>query len=123
MSGTVPEDDVKKDDVEKGEDPTLPNSGESELLAALDQHEAEIRGEANPPPSVAPPPKKKKPPKPEFNKDDGRPKVALRIFIASGGIRWDQMAGFKSYALRNKMGPLSIPEWREAFNEFMKREV
>jgi len=59
----------------------------------------------------------------EVPKDDGKPKVALRVFIASGGIRWDQMAGFKSYATRLKMGPLSIPEWREAFNKFMKRPV
>lgn len=112
MSGTVPED--------RGEDPTLPNPEESELLAALNQREAEMQGEANPPPSATPP---KELPEPEIVKDDGRPKVALRIFIASGGIRWDQMAGFKSYALRNKMGPLSIPEWREAFNAFTKRPV
>jgi len=57
----------------------------------------------------------------EVPKGDGRPKVSLKVFIASGGIRWDQMAGFKSYALRQKMGPLSIPEWREAYNQFSKR--
>lgn len=59
----------------------------------------------------------------EAPKGDGRPKVSLKVFIASGGIRWDQMAGFKSYALRQKMGPLSIPEWREAYNQFSKRPV
>jgi hypothetical protein len=59
----------------------------------------------------------------EVPKADGLPKVALRVFIASGGIRWDQMAGFKYYATRLKMGPLSIPEWRAAFNKFMKRPV
>lgn len=59
----------------------------------------------------------------EEPKGDGRPKVSLKVFIASGGIRWDQMAGFKSYALRQKMGPLSIPEWREAYNQFSKRPV
>lgn len=69
-------------------------------------------------PKVAP----KKAPK-KAPKDDGLPKVALRVFIASGGIRWDQMAGFKYYATRAKMGPLSIPEWRAAFKKFMKRPV
>lgn len=59
----------------------------------------------------------------EASSDDGLPKVALKVFIASGGIRWDQMAGFKSYATRLKMGPLSIPQWREAFNKFTKRPV
>jgi len=54
---------------------------------------------------------------------DTRPRVALKVFIASGGIRWDQMAGFKSYATRKKMGPLSIPEWRKAFSDFMTRSV
>lgn len=107
----------------KGEDPTLSNPGESELLAAIDQREAEFRGEANPPPSATQPKAEVKLPEPEVIKDDGRPKVPLRIFIASGGIRWDQMAGFKSYATRNKMGPLSIPEWRKAFNAFMNRAV
>lgn len=109
----------------KDEDPTLLDAGKSAALAAVDQKEAEARGEANPPPSAKAAPKTptKETPKKESPADDGRPKVALRVFLASGGIRWDQMAGFKSYAMRNKMGPLSIPEWRAAFNEFMKRPV
>lgn len=109
----------------RDEDATYPNAGESELMAAVDQHEAEMRGEANPPPTEPPKeePKTKAKPTVPVMEDDGRPKVELRVFIASGGIRWDQMAGFKSYAKRNRMGPLSIPEWRKAFKEFMKRPV
>ena len=103
---------------------TLSDPEEAALIAALDQHEAEARGEANPPPSEAEKPEEpEEPEKPIVPEGDGRPKVALRVFIASGGLRWDQMAGFKSYAIRSKMGPLSIPEWREAFNAFMKRPV
>ena len=115
-------------DEARSDDATYPNEGESELMAAVDQHEAEMRGEANPPPTTQETTKEPEAEKPateeaEAPPDDGKPKVELRVFIASGGIRWDQMAGFKSYAKRNKMGPLSIPEWREAFNAFMKRPV
>jgi hypothetical protein len=108
----------------KDEDLTLPNVEKSASLAEADQKKAEAQGEANPPPSAtAPKTPMKETLKKEAPKDDGRPKVSLRVFIASGGMRWDQMAGFKSYAMRNKMGPLSIPEWREAFNAFQKRPV
>lgn len=115
-------------DSAREEDATFPNAGESELMAAVDQHDAEMRGEANDPPSSKPQQEPKAEEKPETKEaeapeDDGRPKVELRVFIASGGIRWDQMAGFKSYAKRNKMGPRSIPEWRKALDAFMKRPV
>ena len=102
------------------DDDTFPNAQESELLAAADQYEAEMNGEANPPP---PPVEAEEASPPVLVEGDGKPKVKLSVFIASGGIRWDQMAGFKSHAQRQKMGPLSIPEWREAFNSFMKRPV
>lgn len=52
-----------------------------------------------------------------------KPKVPLKVFIASSGVRWDQMAGFKSFAKRHGMGPLTILEWRDAFDTFMKRPV
>jgi hypothetical protein len=92
--------------------PTLPN---------LEEQEQEVK---QPPRSVYKEPvKMKAPKKKETPKDDGLPKVDLRVFIASGGIRWDQMAGFKSYATRRKMGPLSIPEWRTEYKRFTERPV
>ena len=110
--------------LEPSEDVTRPDEGESAVLAAVDQYEAEMRGEANPPPTaVEEPAVELETEKTEEPVDDGKPRVALRVFIASGGKRWDQMAGFKSYAIRLKLGPLSISEWREAFNDFMNRPV
>lgn len=106
------------ENLEDREDDTRPGEGESELVAAVDQHDAEMRGEANEPPA-----EEAQIEKAEEPVDDGKPRVALRVFIASGGKKWDQMAGFKSYAKRLKMGPLSIPEWREAFDTFMNRPV
>lgn len=55
--------------------------------------------------------------------DDGKPKVPFKVFAVSCGIKWDQMAGFKSHAKRMKLGPLSILEWREALADFQKRPV
>ncbi len=37
--------------VDVGDDATLPDVGQGSVIAAIDQHEAEMRGEANPPPS------------------------------------------------------------------------
>lgn len=64
--------------------------------------------EAPPPPAVV---------------DDGKPKVPFKVFAVSCGIKWDQMAGFKSHVKRMKLGPLSILEWREAMADFQKRPV
>lgn len=74
-------------------------------------------------PEPAPVVEEPKPKAPEQKVSDGLPKVSLRIFIASGGIKWDQMAGFKAHALANKMGPMSIADWRGAFSAFMNRPV
>jgi hypothetical protein len=99
--------------------PTLPNSDEPERPAVEVQQEVK-----HPPrPAYKEPVKMKAPKKKETPRDDGLPKVDLRVFIASGGIRWDQMAGFKSYATRRKMGPLSIPEWRTEYKRFTERPV
>jgi hypothetical protein len=50
---------------------------------------------------------------------DGKPKVTLAVFLAAGSAKWDQMAGFKSYAKRMKLGPKTIKQWREAHKAFM----
>jgi len=104
------------------EDATQPDEKNSELMAALDQHEAEMRGEANIPPSQREPEPEPEP-DPVVEPAESKPKVKLRVFLATAGKKWDQMAGFKSFAIRNKLGPLSIPEWRKAFTDFMNRAV
>ena len=55
--------------------------------------------------------------------EDDKPKVDLRVFSQVSGKKWDQMAGFQSWAKRMKLGPRSIPEWRETFKKFMNTPV
>ena len=59
-------------------------------------------------------------PKPEAPKE-AKPLVALSVFSAIFGPKWDQLAGFKYYAKKNKLGPLTVLEWRQAFADFMNR--
>ena len=68
----------------------------------------------------APEPEKEPEPEPSFPEPA---RVPLRVFIASSGVKWDQMAGFKAYAKRTNLGPLSITDWRKAFTDFQKRPV
>ena len=51
------------------------------------------------------------------------PTVDLRVFIAVSGVKPDQMGGFSYYAKATKLGPLSIPKWREAYQEFLDKPV
>lgn len=51
------------------------------------------------------------------------PKVPLEVFATAGGARWDQLAGFVSHAKRNKLGPMSIKDWRAALVEFQNKPV
>jgi hypothetical protein len=44
--------------------------------------------------------------------------VALRVFATIAGPKWDQMAGFVSYARRQKLGPLTMEDWRAEFKKF-----
>ncbi len=55
--------------------------------------------------------------------DPPKPKVPLDVFVASGSHKWDQMAGFVSYARAKKLGPLSIVEWRSAHSAFLNKPV
>lgn len=50
-------------------------------------------------------------------------RVALRVFLKVHGARWDQLAGFKSYAQRQQLGPMSVAAWREAYQAFMAKPV
>jgi len=51
------------------------------------------------------------------------PEVQLKVFIATGGLRWDQMAGFKAHAKRMGLKSMTIQKWREAFQAFMNTPV
>ena len=42
------------------------------------------------------------------------PKIHLRVFHKIAGPKWDQLAGFMQYAKANKLGPMTVVEWREA---------
>ena len=50
-----------------------------------------------------------------------KPAVALKVFLVIAGPKWDQLAGFKSYATQQKLGPRSVPEWREELQKFMNK--
>lgn len=99
------------------DDATRPDMGDSAVAAAVDQHEAEMRGEANPPPSSEAAATE------AAMAEPSKPKVPLRVFSRISGYKWDQMAGFESHAKRLKMGPMTVPEWHEALKEFMQRPV
>lgn len=50
-----------------------------------------------------------------------KPVVSLKVFLNIFGKKWDQMAGFKHYAMKNGLEPLTVEEWREAFQNFLDR--
>jgi len=50
-----------------------------------------------------------------------KPVVPLKVFLQVFGMKWDQMAGFKYYATKQKLEPLTIEEWRKAFADFMNK--
>lgn len=49
--------------------------------------------------------------------------MPLRVYATIAGPKWDQMAGFVSFALRNKLGPCTMQQWREHFERFKNRTV
>ena len=50
-------------------------------------------------------------------------KYPLAIFCQLSGKKPDQMAGFRRYALTNKIGPLTIPEWKKQLEAFQKKPM
>lgn len=49
--------------------------------------------------------------------------VALRVYVTAGNKRYDKTAGFQNYAKRMGLGPMTIPEWREAEKKFQNLPV
>lgn len=70
--------------------------------------------------------KKEKPPErvpviPEIKKVEAV--IHYRVFEKISGRKWDQMAGFKSYVKRNKLGPMTVKKWHEALQAFLNKPV
>ncbi len=113
----------KQDEIEtmELEDPTVPAIDTSAMIAAHDQFEAAKAGEANSPPSkielsiedspVVPPPA------------DALPAIPLKVFVKIAGPKWDQMAGFISYAKVKNLGPRTVPAWRATHQAFLQKPV
>jgi len=49
--------------------------------------------------------------------------VDLRVFVKVAGPKPDQMAGFVYHAKKNKLGPMSVNEWRAEHKKFMAQPV
>lgn len=50
-----------------------------------------------------------------------KPLVSLKVFCLVSGQKWDQIAGFRSYATSNKLGPFSVLDWRVEFQKFQNK--
>jgi len=77
-----------------------------------------------PPDETLPPPPEPKsapPPAPAPSPERVLPRVDLRVWAISSGIKPDQLAGFVRYAIKNNLGRMTIPEWREALEAFRNR--
>jgi hypothetical protein len=49
------------------------------------------------------------------------PAIPLKVFVKLAGPKWDQMAGFLSYAKLKNMKPRTMPEWRAAYQAFLRK--
>lgn len=50
--------------------------------------------------------------------EEQKPVVPLRAFLSLEGSQWDQLAGFRYYASKNNLGPMTLADWRAALDEF-----
>ena len=60
-------------------------------------------------------------PVPESPPEPSLPRIHFRVFEKVAGAKWDQLAGFRSHAKSNNLGPMTIPEWREAFQAYKNK--
>lgn len=97
------------------EDATNPDHGEGEVMAAVDYHDALASGQANAQPADDPVEETPEVAAP-LKRRDGIP---YRVFAKISGLKWDQMAGFGSYAKKHNLGPMTVPEWREQLQKFL----
>ena len=87
-----------------------------EALDLPDAEEAELA------PEKSPERKRRKHPKVAASAPSA-PMVSLSIFCASGGRQSDQMAGFRLWAMKRKLGPRTREAWDAEYAAFMQRPV
>jgi hypothetical protein len=51
------------------------------------------------------------------------PKVNLSVFLAVSTVKPDQMAGFCYWAKKNRLGPMTIRDWKQEYTNFMGRPI
>ena len=88
-----------------------------EVGEALEDWDGKPQEDPPAPESAADPPK----PTPESPAIPPLPKIPFKVFEKVAGPRWDQLAGFRSYAKAQDLGPMTIPEWREALQAFQNK--
>ena len=49
--------------------------------------------------------------------------VQLRTFVTTSAHKWDQMHPFEGHAKRNKLGPMPMKQWQEAYEKFLNRPL
>ena len=49
--------------------------------------------------------------------------ISLRVYATLSGRKWDQMAGFVSYANRNKLEPMTVQSWNSVYEVFQGTPV
>jgi hypothetical protein len=50
-----------------------------------------------------------------------KPKIDIRVFMAVGGMKQDQLAGFKHFAKATGLKSMTVPEWKKAHSDFLNR--
>lgn len=62
------------------------------------------------------------PPKPKAPKAN-RVGVRLEVFLRISGVRLDQMAGFRRYAINHGMKQMEIKDWHKEYQKFLSLPV
>jgi len=109
---------ARRKKVIKDTEEIIDNMAESEVEETKEEEELK-KEEATP--LVLTAPKMEKPaPKKLYPNPNA---VSLRVFLTACGIKLDQMAGYQNYAIRHKLGPMTIKEWRVSYAEFLNRPM
>lgn len=51
------------------------------------------------------------------------PKVGINVFVLNSGMKKDQLGGFICYAKMNSLMFLTIPQWKEEYNNYKTKPV
>lgn len=49
--------------------------------------------------------------------------VPLKVWVVASRHKWHQLAGFEARAKTQNLGPLTIPEWERAYQDFLATPV